>query len=285
MNKKEKIIAISLLLILAILINLSSCFKMGFGFYTIYYLIYSLVPYFIFSFITLNINSRAVVYITSIFMLAIDSLIKIDIGAELINYSPDVLYSWILLAPLLLISLIFIVFAVLILIIWFCQKKGITMLNIKLKPSELIRFKDHELGNFVYVVIALGFIINFQNVIVLFTTILNSVINFTGFENLFSKDILLTIFGVSISLLPYLIFLLISYFLNCKWASFLVGFMTIIFDIYLKIISETYFSSIFDFGNKTAESVYSILNPFTFIMFVPVAFGIVIFGSRLLERK
>lgn len=281
MKKIEKIISTSIFVLLAVLLNVMSCYKAGIFSNTIYYLIYSLIPYFIFSLFAAYMNNRAVIYMTAVFMLLIDYLMKSAINSQTIISTPKLAYSWVLMAPLLLVSLIFLVLIIYITLTWICRKKGISTLNITFGLPTQIRFEDEELGKFVFVILAIGFLVNFQNIINVSTTVLSAILGFAGVETIFTSGILLSIFGM----FPYLIFVGISYFVNSRGISYLVGFIAITFDIYLKIISQIFLNSGMDFGSNFADVINSIFNPVTISMFIPMAFALLIFGKKLFEKN
>ena len=285
MNKKEKFILISIFLVLATVLNAISCFKSGMVLNTVYYFFYSLIPYIIYSSIIVSIKNRAVVYVTVLFLLVIDFLMKIDISKELLQYKPNVIYSWILMTPLILVSLIFLVFVLFITGVWICKRKGIKDLSQKLNIPERFQFNDDELGKFIFIILSFGFLINFQDIVHVCTSTLGLVLGIQGPENIPAAYLLKKFLMVLFAMMPYFIFVIVSYYLNCRWISYVVGFTAIIFDVYLKAVSLLFSNTGYELGNSFSEVLTSIFNPFTFILFIPIAFALLFFGKKMFDSS
>jgi hypothetical protein len=281
MNKIEKILAVTGLLAISTYLNVFSCDRLGITNNAIYYLIYSLIPYFIFGLFAAYVKNKPVIYLTAIFMLMIDYLMKFAIAPEASNNLTKFAYTWVLMTPLLLVSLLFIVLGLYITISWVCKKKGLSTSNISFGVPTKIQFDDEELGKFVFVVLAIGFLVNFNNIINLTTMILDTILGYSRIEAIAASGVLFTLFGM----MPYLIFVLISYMVNSRGISYLVGFIAITFDIYLKIISQLFFNSGMEVGTDFSEVVNSVFNPVNISLFIPAAFAVLVFGKKLFEKK
>lgn len=285
MGKNEKFILITVFIILAFILNLVLCFKAGATLNTTYYFFFSLIPYFIYSSVIVSIKNKPVIYITAVFILIIDFLIKLNISVELIKCSDNVIYSWMLMSPLVLVSLIFIVFILFVTGVWFCKKRGITKFNLKFNIPEKFRFEDEELIKFLFIILSFGFLINFQNIIHVSTGIMNMILGIGNTGSSAESSLFQTIIAVALSMMPYFIFVLVSYFVNCRQISYIIGFAAIVFDIYLKIITYLFSNTGYTLGGSFTEILYSIFNPFTFIMFIPIAFAAFFFGRKIFDKN
>lgn len=285
MRKKEKFILIFVFMILAIVLNGISCYMTGLAINNFYYFFYSLTPYIIYSSIIVSIKNRALIYITAAFLLIIDFLMKININPEISKYKQNVIYSWMLMTPLVLVSLVFIVFALFITGVWYCKKFGISKFEVKFNIPEQFQFEDDELAKFILIILSFGFLINFQNIVNLCTTTLSLILNYNNAGSISTGYFLNKILVVVLAMLPYFIFVGISYFINCKWISYIVGFTAVIFDIYLKVVAALFLNSGYNIGSSFTEVLYSIFNPLTFILFIPAVFAILFYGKKIFNKN
>lgn len=285
MDKKEKFILISVFIILAFVLNYISCFSTEVSLNTTYYFFFSLIPYFIYSSVIFSIKNKPVIYTTAVFILIIDFLMKLNIGIELIKQSENVVLSWMLMAPLVLVSLTFIVFVLFITGAWICRKKGISKINLKFNIPESFQFDDDELTKFLFIILSFGFLINFQNIIHVSTGLMSIVLGVQNAEVISGQNLIHSLLSVILAMLPYFIFVTVSYYVKCRQISYIIGFVAIVFDIYLKVVSYMFLNSEYSLGTSLTEVLSSVFNPLTFIIFVPVAFAVLFFGKKLLDKN